>query len=53
METPFVCPECAGEHREPADAVLGHAVICLDCAIGRGPEGDWLEFTLVEHQQAA
>jgi hypothetical protein len=31
MEALFVCPECRAEHAEPADARLGHFIICLDC----------------------
>jgi hypothetical protein len=53
METPFVCPECACEHRDPSDAVLGHVVICLDCAIGRGPDIIRVDVTLAEHLEAA
>lgn len=31
METQFICSECGCEHNEPAGAVLGHRVLCLDC----------------------
>jgi hypothetical protein len=37
MEGHFVCPVCQTEHAEAAEAVLGHLVICLDCALAR----DW------------
>jgi len=33
MELHFFCRECGSEHTEPADARLGHLVICLDCAM--------------------
>jgi hypothetical protein len=33
MEAPFVCPVCRSEHDQPANARLGHLVVCLDCAI--------------------
>jgi hypothetical protein len=32
MDIQFICPDCGGEHLEPADARLGHLVVCLDCA---------------------
>jgi hypothetical protein len=31
MEAFFICTDCGGEHQEPADARLGHRVICLVC----------------------
>ena len=33
MDTPYCCPDCGDEHRDPADAVLGRANRCLDCQI--------------------
>jgi hypothetical protein len=33
MEAQFLCTDCGSEHAEPADARLGHLVICLDCTI--------------------
>jgi hypothetical protein len=33
MERHFFCTECGSAHQEPADAGLGHLVICLDCAM--------------------
>jgi hypothetical protein len=33
METQFICTECGCEHDDPADAALGHRVLCLDCAL--------------------
>jgi hypothetical protein len=35
MEAQFFCADCRCEHAEPADAILGHLVICVDCAIVR------------------
>jgi hypothetical protein len=31
METLFICTDCGAEHHEPADARLGHRVICVVC----------------------
>ncbi|GAC1582791.1 MAG: hypothetical protein NVS3B7_18200 [Candidatus Elarobacter sp.] len=33
METLYLCPDCACRHDEPAHAVLGFRVRCLDCQI--------------------
>ena len=33
METTYLCPDCAHQHDEPAEAVLGIRVRCLDCQI--------------------
>jgi hypothetical protein len=44
MEAQFFCTACASEHDEPADARLGHLVMCLDCALIR--ELDSFEATL-------
>lgn len=33
METTYCCPDCGDAHDEPAQAVLGHRVRCLDCQI--------------------
>lgn len=33
MDRPFLCPDCHLEHDEPASAVLGHQVRCMDCAL--------------------
>jgi hypothetical protein len=35
MELHFICTDCGGEHQEPADARLGHLVICVDCMTAR------------------
>jgi hypothetical protein len=35
MDNQFFCSECRSEHNEPADARLGHLVICLECALRR------------------
>jgi hypothetical protein len=35
MEPQFFCSACGCEHNDPADALLGHLVICLDCAMVR------------------
>ena len=32
MELLFLCPDCRLQHAEPADACLGHLIVCLDCA---------------------
>jgi len=33
MDTMFLCPDCGGEHGDPAEAALGHQIRCLDCQI--------------------
>jgi hypothetical protein len=33
METTYLCPDCGHQHHEPAVAVLGLRVRCLDCQI--------------------
>ena len=33
MDTPYCCPDCGDEHRDPVDATLGRAIRCLDCRI--------------------
>lgn len=33
MDYIVVCPECHGEHAEPAEAHLGLFVICADCTL--------------------
>ena len=33
METLFLCPDCGHAHGDPAEAVLGYRVRCLDCQI--------------------
>ena len=33
METTYFCPDCGHTHDEPAEAVLGFRVRCLDCQI--------------------
>lgn len=34
MEIRFFCRGCGVGHNEPAEAQLGHLVLCLNCAIG-------------------
>jgi hypothetical protein len=33
MDAQLFCRECGADHDDPADARLGHLVICLDCAL--------------------
>jgi hypothetical protein len=33
MDDLYFCPDCHAEHGEPADASLGHLVLCLACAV--------------------
>jgi hypothetical protein len=33
METSYRCPDCAHDHDEPGEAILGFQVRCLDCQI--------------------
>jgi len=33
MDTSFLCPDCGADHVEPAEAVLGLVIRCLDCQI--------------------
>jgi DNA-directed RNA polymerase subunit RPC12/RpoP len=33
MDTSYCCPDCGDEHRDPAEATLGHRVRCLACQI--------------------
>jgi hypothetical protein len=34
----FFCSDCGSEHDEPADAGLGHLIICLECTFFREME---------------
>ena len=50
MDTRFLCPDCGHAHADPADAVLGYRVRCLDCQI----EVDLaVELTLIARPEAA
>jgi hypothetical protein len=33
METTYLCPDCGYQHEDPAEALLGLRVRCLDCQI--------------------
>lgn len=33
MSFTYFCHGCRSHHQDPADAGLGHRVLCLDCAI--------------------
>lgn len=33
MDRFFFCPLCRADHKDPADPLLGHRVICLECAL--------------------
>jgi hypothetical protein len=33
MESELLCPECGSTHNEPADARLGHRILCIECAM--------------------
>jgi DNA-directed RNA polymerase subunit RPC12/RpoP len=33
MEASYLCPDCGHEHGDPAEAILGMRVRCLDCQI--------------------
>jgi hypothetical protein len=40
MDIEFFCPECRSAHVEPADARLGHLVVCTECALAAAPAID-------------
>jgi hypothetical protein len=33
MEDLFLCPDCRELHDEPAEAIFGHLIRCLDCEL--------------------
>jgi hypothetical protein len=36
MEAYFFCSDCGAHHAEPAEAFLGHLILCLECEMRRG-----------------
>jgi hypothetical protein len=53
MDDQFFCRECGAEHLEPADARLGHLVICLECALRNELYSIEIEFAAIATPIAA